>query len=166
MIDRGLLAAQTLLLLELLIEAKHGALLVGTHVSCAATARSKVACGGRGGELDARCWACGGAAIGYLRSLYTGNIASATATRVEVGIGRRVGLGDVEVDHVGYCDVALRCLGVGVLECWSVVVFVVVVVVVVVAAIVVVAVVVVIVVAEGQLQSFLLVDSGMDAADG
>ena len=114
MVDGSLLAAQTLLLLELLVEAEHGALLVGAHVSCAATARSKVACGRRRRELDARCWTCGGAAIGDLRSLYTGHVASATTTRVEVGAGRRVRLCDVEVDHFDYCgdvvvvDVVMR----------------------------------------------------------
>lgn len=98
-VDGGLLAAQALLLLEFLVKAEHGALLVCAHVASTATTRGKVAGGRRKSELGARCWAGSCAAVGNLRGLDAGYIASTAATRVEVGLGGWVRLGDVEVDH-------------------------------------------------------------------
>ncbi len=99
MVHGGLLRAQTLLLLEFLVEAEHGALLVHAHVAGTAAARGKVAAGGRRSELDARCWSSGGAAVGDIRGVDTGYVASSAAARVEVGFGGGMRLGDVEVDH-------------------------------------------------------------------
>lgn len=98
-VDGGLLAAQTLLLLELLIKAEHGAFLVGAHVASTTTSGGEVPVGGRRSELDTRCWACCCAAVGDLRRLDTSDVASTPTARVKVRLGGRVRFGDVEVDH-------------------------------------------------------------------
>src|SRR5690242_20896386 len=69
-VDRSLLAAKTLLLLELLIKTEHGALFVGAHVTSTTTPRGEVAGGGRRSKLDARRWACCCAAVGDFRCLH------------------------------------------------------------------------------------------------
>lgn len=104
-VDGGLLAAQTLLLLELLVKAEHGALLVCAHVTSATATRSKVA-GGRGSsKLDAGCWARCVTAVGKLRGCNASDVSCTAAARVKVRLGGGVRLCDVEVDHFdcSYC---------------------------------------------------------------
>lgn len=98
-VNRCLLAAQTLLLGKLLVEAEHGALRL-LHVAGAAAASGVEGVGGRRGELDARGWAGGSSAGSDLGGLDAHGIASTATARVDVGGSYGwVGLGDVEGDH-------------------------------------------------------------------
>jgi hypothetical protein len=99
-VDGCLLRAQTLLLLELLVEAEHGALLLAAHVSSAAAARGEVVVGWGRRELDARRGASGGCAVGEVGGLDAGDVASSTAAGVDVGAADGwVRLCDVEGRH-------------------------------------------------------------------
>ena len=108
-VDGGLLAAQRLLQLEFLVEAEHGAFFVRAHVAGTTTTGGKVAGGRRRSELDAGCWASSCAAVGDLRGLDASYIAGTAATRIEVGFGGGVRLGDVKVDHFD-CSVLICCV--------------------------------------------------------
>jgi hypothetical protein len=103
----SLLGAETLLLLEFLVKAEHGAFLFAVHVACAAAARGEEGVGGRRSELDTGCWATGCGAVGEVVGLDTGYVAGTAAARVDVGAtDGRVRLGDVEGDHfacLGWC---------------------------------------------------------------
>jgi hypothetical protein len=112
-VDGSLLGAQTLLLLQFLVEAEHGALLFTVHVACTAAARSEVAGGRWWGQLDARCWATGGLAVGEVGGLDAGDVAGAAAAGVDVGAADGwVRLGDVEGRHCGGGGGCLCCVDV------------------------------------------------------
>ena len=94
-----LLGAQTLLLLEFLVEAEHGALAL-LHVAGAAAASRVEGAGGGCGELDARGGPAGGGACGEGAGGNAQSVAGAAAAGVDVGgFDRGVGLGDVEGWH-------------------------------------------------------------------
>lgn len=98
-VDGGLLGAEALLLLELLVEGEHGTLGL-LHVAGTTTANGVDGVGGRRCELDARGRARGSLSRSDLRSLDAHGIASTAATRVEVvGADGGVRLSDTEVDH-------------------------------------------------------------------
>lgn len=114
-IDGRLLAAEALLLLEFLVEAEHGTFPLAVHVSCSTAARGEVSVGGWRGELDARCWAGGGLAVGERLGRDAGYIASAAAARVDVrGADGGVGLGDVEGRH--FVCFVICCVDVNVVD--------------------------------------------------
>lgn len=101
-VDGGLLRAEALLLLEFLVKAEHGTLLLAVHVAGAAATRGEEGVGRRCGQLDARCWARGGRAVGEVGSLDAGNVASTATAGVDVRVSDRwVRLGDVEGRHFG-----------------------------------------------------------------
>ena len=103
-VDGSLLGAEALLLLELLVEAEHGALLLAVDVAGAATAGGEEGVGGRRSELDAGCWARGGLAVGDVGGLDAGDVAGAATARVDVGAAYGwVRLGDVEGRHLVVC---------------------------------------------------------------
>jgi hypothetical protein len=109
-VDGCLLRAQTLLLLELLVEAEHGALLLAAHVSGSASARCEVAASRGRRELDTGGWATGGCTVGEVGGLDAGNVASSAAARVDVGAADGwVRLGDVEGRHFGGGGGCLWC---------------------------------------------------------
>lgn len=103
-VDGSLLGAEALLLLELLVEAEHGTLLLAVHVASAATARGEEGVGGRRSELDAGCWARGGLAVGDIGGLDAGDVTGAATARVDVGAAYGwVRFGDVEGRHLVVC---------------------------------------------------------------
>lgn len=99
-VDRGLLGAQTLLLLELLIEAEDGAFRL-PHVAGTATASSVSGIGWWRRQFGAGCWARGSWAGGDFSRLDTHGVASTAAARIHVVGGGWVWLVDAEVDHFG-----------------------------------------------------------------
>lgn len=106
-VDGGLLRAKALLLLELLVEAEHGTLLLAVHVTSAAAARGEEGVGRRRSELDTGCRARGGLAVGDVGGLDAGDVASTATAGVDVGAAYGwVRLGDVEGRHlvVCFCD--------------------------------------------------------------
>lgn len=98
-IDGSLLRPEALLLLQLLVEAEHGAL-ASLHVACSAATCGIDEVGGRWCQFDTRGRPAGCLAVGDLVRLDAHGIASATTAGVDVGRADcRMRLGDVEIDH-------------------------------------------------------------------